>query len=284
MRIMFHGPGLQESTHECSKAMIRACGHEAVDHVAIEQEMPDIYLVTCFGLTAHDYVPFRMVPTVRWWVGTDIVKLEEGHTRPHADGPLWNWCTNAMQQRRLSKAGVEARIIAHLPVMEPEWLEWPEQDVVLTYVPNGMDRRYMWDSVLAVAKCLPDVSFRVLRRSGESPLANMELLGAPHRDFTWMKEQYRGCKAFLRLVTYDGCSLTVQEALGFGRHVLWTLPFDVRGCHHVLSAAETVEVLARVLQLPQPENIRFIEQHRVHTLIAMKRAIEEIAEWTHARL
>ena len=254
--VAFVAPGLATSTHRCVHAMVRRAGHEPV------HDRPDLVIATWFdqsppptGHEPHDgekgTVPWKRggqspSPTVvRWWVGSDVLALQAGRTRPHSADERLNWAGSGLLVRELRALGVGARELPIVPHWEPEALPRAREPVVLLYCPQGREKLYRWKHLVAVAGRCPHVRFKVFRRTGPSPLPNLACVpGFAGREE--MLEAYREARAVLRLVEHDGMSLSILEALGFGRHAVWTYPYPA--CHQAHTVGEAVAAVRRAVE------------------------------------
>lgn len=99
---------------------------------------------------------------------------------------------------------------------------WPEKFTVLSYVPDHNYQNYCGDEVVALARSMPQVDFRIMGGEGQwclSPPENLKFLG-----WTDAMKEYLRCVVVLRAVRHDALGGTVREALLCGRYVLYTYP------------------------------------------------------------
>jgi len=232
-KVTFVAPGLAASTHRCVHAALRRAGHAAT------REQGELLVATWFdrppGLAAD-------TPTVRWWVGSDVLALQAGRTRPHRRDERLNWCGSPWLQHELAAEGVPARVMPILPVWEPQPLPLARDPAVLAYCPQGRERLYRWKALVAVAGRCPGIQFKVFRRDGPPPLPNLTCVPG-FVDHDTLHTAYAAARAVLRLVEHDGMSLSILEALGFGRHAVWSYPYAA--CRQ----AESVDEAARAVRL-----------------------------------
>ena len=233
VRIAFVAPALAESTRECVRAALQRAGHDAV----ASPVEADLCLATWFG--SRPPLP-ASTPLVRWWVGSDVLAALSEGTATHSRDERHNWVSHEPLGAELSSLGIGSRVLPILPAWEPEALPVASEPVVLLYCPDGREELYGWDRLVEVASRCPEVRFRVFRRKGPSPLGSIECVPGwtPHEQ---MRREYTNARAVLRLTSHDGMSLSVLEALGFGRHVIWTYPQP--GCWHVESVDAAVEAV-----------------------------------------
>jgi len=221
--------GLAESTVTNVRAAFARVGRVLADG------RPDALVATWFPGAGP---PAGSVPVVRWWVGSDVLALQRGRTTAPSPDAAFNWCGSDRLAAELGDLGVQAQVVPIVPAEDPELLEFPADPAVLVYCPEGREELYGWQRTLDVAALCPGITFGVLRRSGEPPLPNVVLLGTvPHH---LMRAAYLESRAVLRLTRHDGMSLSVLEALGHGRRVVWTT--QMAGCVSVGQHAPADEV------------------------------------------
>jgi hypothetical protein len=124
---------------------------------------------------------------------------------------------------------------------------------LLTYLPEGRADFYGGDTIRHLAAALPEVRVLVTgARSLPWSAPNVRCLG-------WVEQMaplYAQAHVLVRLPRHDGLAFMVQEALAFGRHVLWTYPFP--GAVQAADADDAVllarELYGRHLQSGLPLN------------------------------
>jgi len=232
-KVSFVAPGLAECLHIHVRAMLGRAGHEVVAPADA-----DLVIANWFGgtLSAID---------VRWWVGSDVLSLQRGKTEPQSTDERCNWASAHHLVHELALCGVAAREMPIVPNWEPEVLPRAERPVVLLYCPDGREDIYRWRDLLAVAERCPHLSFKVFRRSTPVPLPNVECVPGmiPHEA---MRAEYQAARAVLRLMEHDGMSLSVLEALGFGRHAVWSYPYPA--CTQATTVDEAVVAIDRAVK------------------------------------
>lgn len=265
-RIDLQLPGGGPAIRRCIAAALERCGHRV-------GARPDLR-IGIWGYDTDD-TPDRRdgAPLVRWWVGTDVEHLAAGRTTPHAADPRFHWAGRAELRDRLRALGVAARVVPVVPTMTPRCAPLPDEPIVLCYCPEGRERLYRWKDTVAVAARLPAVAFRVYRRGGPSSLPNLACVG--ERPAAAMEAEVLRCRAVLRLVSRDGLSLSVLEALSLGRHAVWShacLP----GCEQAASVAEAARALRQVLRRGvNREGVAAVAELRRAADARMSRYIEE---------
>ena len=231
------GPSIQQAV----TAAVTRCGHKCVG----VQDAPDLIIATWWKDNRAKLALPPGVPVVHWWVGSDA-----HHTTPHSRDVRHNWVVSPWLARLLAKrAGVAARVIPLTPALEPRLLPRSKERRVLAYCPQHREHKYCWDELVEIARTCPDLEFRILRRSGTPPAKNMAFL--PSIDYEDMPAVYAGTRLLLRLTPSDGSSLSVMEALGFGRHAVWN--WWAPGATHVSNTREAVEAILRLIHAPAYE-------------------------------
>jgi glycosyltransferase involved in cell wall biosynthesis len=132
-----------------------------------------------------------------------------------------------------------------VPALLPEWAPppLPDRPVFLIYIPEGRESFYGWPLIEQAARTLPSVRFLVLKhRPIANAPANIEFLGS--LAFADMAKIYARSTGIVRLPEHDGMSMTVLEALAYGRHVIWNYPFGAcRLCER--NSADLVQQIER---------------------------------------
>jgi len=144
----------------------------------------------------------------------------------------------------LSKHGINAEVLRHITdkvAAEPESL--PSTPGVLSYWTDNGAEFFNAAKVLDLAKCFPDVPFRIVGTMGAGLNAppNVEFFG-------WledMSEVLRQTTVYIRIVPHDGGAppMMVAELLARGKYVIYSLTFP--HCQQ----AETLEELKEKLQM-----------------------------------
>ncbi len=224
--------------------------------------------------------PWRHLATLaRETLRADLVYLYGGQVE-RGSRPEWllratrlpavmHWCgTDVLYARRAQQAGRASRFlrerVVHLaaapwladelrPVVEAEYLPvaspavprdepappFPSRFTVLAYLPDQRAEFYGRDVAMFVARNLPQARVLVVGGSGGLALAlsNVEALGW-QRD---LRPLWAETTVLLRTPAHDGLSFMVQEALGWGRHVVWI--HGLPGVTEVRDAEEAVRAV-----------------------------------------
>lgn len=192
------------------------------------------------------------------WCGSDATlarkEAAEGKTEPWITQKLHHWSDSEQITREIEAIGLSCEEIP-LPSM---WIPdgpspLPDEFSVLVFVPDACrGELYGLDMILQVANALPEVPFELVGlKAGTVSKAPSNL--HIHGHIPDLTEFYRGSSVLWRPVRHDGLSCMVLEALGHGRHVLWTYPFP--GCMHVTHADEARQQIERLHRLHRQKQL-----------------------------
>lgn len=198
------------------------------------------------GSRPHLLLSLLRRPCVMHWTGSDVLHAHAVAARGAVaarlrDGCL-HWAGAPWLVQELAAIGVRAEWVPHSAVTGPERLPpFPERFTVLAYLRPGREEFYGAAAVRRVAVALPEAEVLVVGvdRLAEAP-ANVRCLGW----VTDMAPVYAAGHALLRLAAHDGLSFMVQEALAWGRWVVWNHPFP-----GVVEATTVDEACARMAAL-----------------------------------
>lgn len=204
------------------------------------------------------------------WIGTDVVQTCQ-------DGPLRGWrsrlrdrligraaCGAPWFVEELAGVGVTAEYV-RFPhrTRIPDFVEWPTEFAVSTYVPAMKPAFYGAQVLPAIADATPDVLYLVYG-DGEVPeRPNIRALGhVPH-----LAERLADSVVHLRLTEHDAIAGTVRESLALGRYVLFgyelpgIVPVDVRGVDEIATHIRRLASSFRAGTLaPNWEGVELIRQ------------------------
>jgi hypothetical protein len=191
---------------------------------------------------------------VMHWTGSDVLD-EQLKGFPSAADPwilenVEHWAVSEWLVREAATLGVTCRLV---PLPSPSVPErpstLPSRFSVLVYMPAvTRGALYGLDRILEVARELPHIPFELvglLEGTIEDPPANLRV----HGRILDLREFFERATVVWRPVRHDGLSWMVLEALGHGRHVLWTYAFP--GCTQTRSAADARDEIARLYALDQ---------------------------------
>jgi hypothetical protein len=195
---------------------------------------------------------------VMHWIGSDVLEQREalaaGKLDPWVLKTVHHWADSEWIAREVSALGVSCELVPLPSVRVPESPSpMPKQFRVLVYMPSlESSELYGLDMILEVARKLPEIQFELVGlREGSipDPPANLNV----HRRIPNLCEFYKRASVVWRPTRHDGLSWMVCEALGHGRHVLWSYPFP--GCIQVNSAFDACTQISRLYRSHQEKNL-----------------------------
>jgi hypothetical protein len=180
--------------------MVEDLGHEVVD------EHPDVVAYVAGPRTRHT------IPGVRFWMGSDALALG---SHPVGEPGVVNLAGTTGIQSALALRGISSQICPIVPLPFAPLTGPVSLTRILTYVPQGREALYYLDLVEQVAEALAKAGsgyeVTVLGRGEHAaPYGMLE-----------MQEKFSSHWLLLRLTKWDGAALLVQEALRYGRAVVW---------------------------------------------------------------
>jgi hypothetical protein len=222
-----------------------------------------VYLISTrvdIGSPQDRFMRVRRRPVVVHWVGTDVLIALEEHAKKNISTRLveapHHWCDAPWLVNELQPMGIRAEYVPlPVPVLEAEPAPLPMRFRVLMYLPiDAFDREvFDMETLLRLPDELPEVEFILIPSPADSlpaPLpANLKTPG-------WVDDMdalYRQVTAIVRLVSHDGMSFMVLEALSRGRHVIYSYPLP-----QVIQASGFEAVASAIRGL--------VAQHRAGTL------------------
>jgi hypothetical protein len=188
---------------------------------------------------------------VMHWVGSDAMDYlplaDQGKAEPWVTQLPHHWGVSEWMVREVSRLGLSCELVPLPGARVPKAPSpMPARFSVLVYVPDARrGKLYGLDRILQVASELPTIPFELVGLEDgtiEDPPQNLRI----HRRFPELTESYRAASVMWRPTRHDGLSQMVLEALGHGRHVLWTYPFP--GCVQVTEASDACEQISRLHQ------------------------------------
>ena len=201
----------------------------------------------------------RKKKIVMHWTGSDVLD-EQMKGLPAAADPwilenVEHWAVSDWLVREVATLGITCRLV---PLPSPSVPDHPSplpsRFSVLVYMPAiARGTLYGLDRILEVANELPHIPFELvglLEGTIENPPANLRV----HGRILDLREFFQRATVIWRPVRHDGLSWMVLEALGYGRHVLWSYAFP--GCTQVRSAADARDEIARLYALEQQKRLK----------------------------
>jgi hypothetical protein len=212
-------------------------------------------------------------PCVMHWTGSDVLYARGMAARGRVSARLRDGCVHLAGAPwlvdELRALGVDAAWQPHSAVAAPAHLpDFPATFTVLAYLRPGRERFYGLEAVLAVAAAVPEARVLVVG------CARLPVPAPPNvRCLGWVEDVasiYARTHVLLRLTAHDGLAFMVQEALAYGRHVVWNYPFPAV-CH----VTRADEAPARVAALAA--------HHRQGTLALNHAGADHVRERYHPR-
>jgi len=191
---------------------------------------------------------------VMHWVGSDTLDQKAiataGKSDPWVVKAIHHWADSEWISREVAALGVSCDLVPLPSARVPDRPSpLPREFCVLVYVPSvERSELYGLDRILEAAEELPQVRFELVGlRDGpvRNPPPNIRF----HKRVPDMARFYKLASVVWRPARHDGLSWMVLEALGHGRHVLWTYPFP--GCVQASSASEATAHILRLYELHQ---------------------------------
>lgn len=195
---------------------------------------------------------------VMHWVGSDTLDeqkdVAEGNSEQWVTGQLLHWAESDWMVREVHALGLECDLMP----LPSSWVPdrpspLPPDFSVLVYVPDVRRAAlYGLDRILEATRELPYIQFELVGLNyGEIPAPpdNLRI----HGRLADLREVYLRNTILWRPVRHDGLSFMVLEALGHGRHVLWSYEFP--GCVVAETAKSAVAEISRLHSLHQQSRL-----------------------------
>jgi len=228
---------------------------------------------------------------VMHWMGSDALderpEVRSGSVDPWVVNRLHHWAESEWMVKEVRALGAPCELVPFPSALIPEQpTHLPAQFRVLVYVPT-VERAELYglDRILQVARELPHIAFQLVGML-DGPIPDVPGNLSIHGRIPNLLDFYHGSSVVWRPVRHDGVSWMVLEALGHGRHVLWTYPFP--GCIRVEGAEDARDQILRLHDLHQQgsltvneEGVRFIERGGYHPRLLKGRIralLEQILE------
>lgn len=186
---------------------------------------------------------------VMHWVGSDTLDQREaaasGKSSPWVTSRIHHWADSEWIHNEVTALGISCDLVPLPSARIPDKpLPMPSEFCVLVYVPSvEVSHLYGLDMILEAARALPEVKFELVGLR-DGPVANPPENICFHERIPNLLEFYRNASVVWRPARHDGLSWMVLEALGHGRHVLWTYPFP--GCLRSTSSADAIAHIQRL--------------------------------------
>lgn len=196
---------------------------------------------------------------VMHWVGSDTVdeqkEVAEGKADPWVTHNICHWAESDWMVHEVQLLGLSCELVPLPSSRIPDGPSpLPREFSVLVYMPDARrSELYGLDRILQVVRELPHIPFELvglLHGAIPDPPLNLKIYGRVPN----LAAFYRKASVVWRPVRHDGLSFMVLEALGHGRHVLWSYAFP--GCVRVNCASEACDEIARLYALHQHGRLR----------------------------
>lgn len=206
------------------------------------------------GKFLHAARLLRKNKIVMHWVGSDTVDekkdVADGRAQPWVMHDIRHWAESDWMVSEVHSLGLSCELVPLPSSRVPDRPSpLPREFSVLVYMPDTRrSQLYGLDRILQAARELPHIAFDLVGLAHgpiQDPPSNLKI----HARIPNLAEFYQRASVVWRPVRHDGLSFMVLEALGHGRHVLWTYAFP--GCVQVDSALEARDEIARLYDLHQ---------------------------------
>lgn len=171
----------------------------------------------------------RKEKVVMFWCGSDTLSARKDFDAGRVD--TWaaerlHWAGSPWLAEEIRAIGLQCEYVPSTWVHVPEAVPpMPEQFAVLAHLSSAARvELYGIDHLFEVARRMPDIQFHVVGiLPGErlSSPANVKV----HGRVPSMAPFFHHTSVLWRPARHDGLSFVALEALGYGRHVLWSYPF-----------------------------------------------------------
>jgi hypothetical protein len=202
---------------------------------------------------------------VMHWAGSDV--LDErgfaalGKSDPWVARNVHHWAESNWMVEEVQELGLACECVPlPSPAIPTEPFPLASTFSVLVHVPSvELGYLYGLDRILEVAQSLPEIRFDLVGLK-QGPILNAPANLRIHGRIPDLTPFYRAASVVWRPVRHDGLSFMVREALGHGRHVLYTYPFPA--CIRVNGAVDAQQELMRLHELHQQGRLAINEAGR----------------------
>ena len=191
---------------------------------------------------------------VMHWAGSDVLDerafVASGKDDPWVVQEIRHWAECDWMVNEVKELGLPCERVPLPSSLIPQQASpLPDTFSVLVHMPSvELGYLYGLDRILQVARNLPQVPFQLVGlKAGRisNPPDNLQINGRVKE----LREFYQKTSVVWRPVRHDGLSFLVREALGHGRHVLYTYPLD--GCVQVSGTNDAQKEILRLFVLHQ---------------------------------
>ena len=166
------------------------------------------------------------------WIGTDVLTVLNQEKK---DNSVYQKCTNLCEvnwiKTELQSVDIKSEVgpyitrlyhnLQNLELVKPNKKEF----VVMSYSGKGREEFYGINKIIKIAEKFPHIIFKIVGTEGKcynTIPSNVYFLG-------WIsstKEILEESSLFVRIPKHDGLSLSVLEALYYGKQVAFSFPLD----------------------------------------------------------
>ncbi|MGQ9706701.1 MAG: hypothetical protein ACUVWP_06855 [bacterium] len=201
--------------------------------------------------------------TIAKWIGSDVLFAlgeRKGDLKRFLKYIDIHITDSPLLKEELLSEGIRSILIPIVPPdLKVNLKPLPDEPSFLTYIIPEKEDFYRAEIIGNVAKRIKYVKFYVVE-NGRVPSApdNVHHLGLIQK--LDMEGVYERSTAFLRLTLHDGISMSVLEALSYGRYVIRSIPFPA--CLYAVSEDEIVRAIEMLIDVKEinKEGIDFIER------------------------
>lgn len=164
------------------------------------------------------------------WVGSDLINAKSDFENGLINSSYINTATHLADSpwfvKELEQIGIDSVYCPLNAFIEnkDEENNFPDKFTVLSYIKEGSEDFYGFDTFINLAKCFPEISFHIAGMSNAhiNLPENVKLLG-------WvkdMKAEINKSVVCIRMPKHDGLSFFVLESLGEQRYVIYNQLFE----------------------------------------------------------
>lgn len=202
------------------------------------------------------------------WIGTDVQRIRDDYNRNPRR--INNNCVNLAVApwlvNELKEVEIEALEVPIVPYdVSFSLMPMPKVHAVIVYAPQHRERFYGIETIKKLAAMFPDIDFHVVANDGnsdENKLPNMKYEGSLERNE--MYSLMARCTIHIRCAQHDGLPMTLLEALGMGRRVIFNHEFPYVDTPSSSKIEDIAEVLGSIIS-EEPkinaEAVDFISQN-----------------------
>jgi hypothetical protein len=202
---------------------------------------------------------------VMHWAGSDVLDekgfVALGKSEPWVVKQVHHWAECDRMVNEVKELGLNCERVPLPSSLIPEQASpLPGQFSVLVHMPSPeVGYLYGLDRILQVARNLPQIPFELVGlKDGRIEAAPKNL--RIHARVRELSDFYQRTTVVWRPVRHDGLSFLVREALGHGRHVLYTYPLE--GCIQVSGAEDAQREILRLHELHESGRLKLNEAGR----------------------